>query len=299
MIGETASRLDARPSGGKRGPAASTLEVGCRVTAGSPLIEFVVTGMNAAANHRLRIGIATGVTGAKVVADASFGPVERLPVEIPADEAKVEQVSPTAPLHRYVSLFSPQSGATIHSDGLAEYEADEKGVVWITLVRSVGELSRNDLRERPGHAGWPVDTPGAQAIGPFEARVALHLHGARTPATIDEIERESDRFLHPLHGFTVRSMLGRPSQFVGPELSGVGLGFSAMKQSEDGDWLVLRCINLLEREQTGRWALARPIREAKLARLDETPLSDIIVKPGQSVIEFSAGPRAVVTILVK
>jgi alpha-mannosidase len=275
------------------------LEISYRMTAGSPLIEFIVSGENAATNHRLRIGIATGISGAKVFADSAFGPIERVPIETTAEEAKIERAPATAPLHRYVSLFSPQCGATVHSDGLAEYEADGKGVVWITLLRAVGDLSRNDLRERPGHAGWPADTPDAQSIGPFEARFALHLHEARMPTTIDEIERESDQFLNPLRAVTVRSMLQRPSQFVGPELAGVGMAFSAIKQSDDGNWLVLRCVNLLDREQTGRWTLPRRIQEAKLARLDETPLSGITVIPGQSVIEFAAGPRAVVTILVR
>jgi mannosylglycerate hydrolase len=274
------------------------MEVALRVTAGSPAVELFVTGVNTATNHRLRCGIATGVGGATVVADAAFGPVERVPLEITAAERKVEAAPATAPLHRYVSLFSPKAGATVFSDGLAEYEVDAKGVVWITIVRAVGDLSRNDLTERPGHAGWPVDTPEAQSIGPFEARFALLVHGSRTPATLDEIEREADRFLQPLRGFTYRSP-NQPAQVAGPELSGTGLAFSAMKQSEDEQWLVLRCVNLVDREQKGRWTLPRPIREAKLARLDETPLSGIAVRENQSEVEFSASPRAVVTILVR
>ena len=54
------------------------------------------------------------------------------------------------------------------SDGLAEYEARDDAIV-VTLVRGVGELSRNDLAERPGHAGWPAPTPGAQCLGEFAA----------------------------------------------------------------------------------------------------------------------------------
>jgi hypothetical protein len=62
---------------------------------------------------------------------------------------------------------------------------------------------------------------------------------------------------------------------------------------------VLRCVNLVDREQQGRWMLPRPIREAKLARLDETPLTDIVIGGNQSVVEFTAAGRAVVTILVR
>jgi alpha-mannosidase len=299
LIGEAQQVWKLVAEGDKRTPGRGEIATAVRVTAGLPVIELLVSGVNAGTNHRLRIGIATGVAGATVVADAAFGPVERVPLQIPAAERRVEAAPMTAPFHRYVSLFSPKAGATVFSDGLAEYEVDAKGVVWITLVRAVGDLSRNNLAERPGHAGWPVETPGAQSIGPFEARFGLLVHGVRTPATLDEIEREADRFLHPLRGFTQRSIPNPPAQVVGPELSGVGLAFSAMKQSEDGEWLVLRCVNLSDRAQTGRWTLPRAIREAKLGRLDETPVADIAVGEGQSVVEFAASPRAVVTILIR
>jgi hypothetical protein len=45
--------------------------------------------------------------------------------------------------------------------------------------------------------------------------------------------------------------------------------------------------------------LPRAITEAKLARLDETPMSDIAVGSDARVVEFVAGPRAVVTVLVR
>src|SRR6476646_6404722 len=110
-----------------------------------------------------------------------------------------------APLARYVTLASQHQGATIYSDGLGEYEALGDGTVAITLFRAVGELSRNDLPERPGHAGWPAPTPEAQEQGPFGGRFALLLHGPRSEDTVAEIERTADDVLHPLVGRTVRT----------------------------------------------------------------------------------------------
>ena len=114
------------------------------------------------------------------------------------DERRIEAPPPTAPLHRYVSLFDSTRGVTVYSDGLAEYEADATGDVAVTLVRSVADLSRNDLPERPGHAGWPVPTPEAQMLGPFAAELALFPHGPRTGETVDLIERTADDVLLPL-----------------------------------------------------------------------------------------------------
>jgi alpha-mannosidase len=197
-------------------------------------------------------------------------------------------------------LFSQSGGVTIHSDGLAEYEADADGVVWVTLVRAVGELSKSDLPERPGHAGWPEPTPKAQSLGPFSARLAVQVHGPRLPATIQAIDRESDRFLNPLRGFTIRSSLAHLTTAGGIELAGTTLSASSIKESENGRAIVLRCVNLSDREQSGVWTLSSRIESAQLARLDETPLQGLEAREedGRTAIAFSAGPRAVVTILV-
>jgi alpha-mannosidase len=269
------------------------------VTADSALLELRVAGVNRAKNHRIRIGIATGLANATMIADAAFGPVERKPLNVPDDDRRMERPPMTAPLHRYVSLFAKSGGVTVHSDGLAEYEVSADGIVWVTLVRAVGQLSRNDLAERPGHAGWPEPTPKAQSLGAFTARLAVQVHGANSAATLHLIDRESDRFLHPLRGTTLRLSTARLAVAGGIELSGTALSPSAIKESESGRAMVLRCVNLSDREQAGTWMLPVPIESAQLARLDESVVQGLDAREddGRSVIAFTAGPRAVVTIL--
>lgn len=267
------------------------------VDADAPWLRIHVAGVNAANDHRLRLRVGTDVTHARVVADAMFGSVERRPVSASPAETRMESVVPTAPLHRYVSLFDAARGATVFSDGLAEYEADGDGGVSLTLLRCVGELSRADIPERPGHAGWPTAVPEAQCHGPFGVEFALMLHGARNAATVDAIERAADDILAPLAGGTLRSALRDPGSFHGVALEGAGLAFSAAKESEDGQWLVLRCVNLMDEARRGTWRLGAPVREAHIARLDETPLSPAGVD-GDGV-PFDAPPRAVVTVLVR
>jgi len=264
--------------------------------AGATFLRVGVLGDNSALDHRLRLRFRTDVSRGATFADAAFGSVERKVPKVSAKDAKLEKVVPTAPLHRYVSLFDARRGATVFADGLTEYETT-KNEIAITLIRSVGELSRSDLRERPGHAGWPAPTPEAQCLGPFEAEFGLLLHGPRTPATIDEIERAADDVLVPLVGESLRSALRVAAPVHGVELHGAGLAFSAAKESEDGGWLVLRCANLLDEECAGSWRLGRALREAMTARLDETPLTPLSVR--NDAIQFSAPPRAVVTILVR
>lgn len=271
------------------------------VDADAPWLRIHVAGNNAASDHRLRLRVATdtvaGTAHARVVADAMFGPVERRPIAASGDDLKMETPPATAPLHRYVSLFAASHGATLFSDGLAEYEADERGGIIVTLLRSIGELSRADIPERPGHAGWPAPVPAAQCQGAFGADLALMLHGACSATTVDAIERAADDILLPLTGATLRSALSRPGAVQGIALDGAGLAFSCAKESEDGEWLVLRCVNLLEEARAGAWRLGAPIRDARLARLDETAVSPAIVEGDR--VTFDAPPRGVVTLLVR
>ena len=264
--------------------------------AGAPFLRLRIVGENRRDDHRLRIRIRGDVPADVVWADAAFGSVRRERLDIPSSDATVELPPPTAPLHRYVSAFNEAAGFTVFSDGLAEYEAGGHAIT-VTLLRAIGELSRNDLPERPGHAGWPVAIPGAQCHGPFEAELAVMLHGSRLPATIEAIEHTADDVLSPIAGATLRSALSVPAPVEGPALHGSGLAFSAMKESEDGQWLVLRCVNLRDEEVTGSWMLPFDLEAARLARIDETIMSELDTAGRE--VPFHALPRAVTTILVR
>jgi len=276
-----------------------TVTVDVRLDAADDAVHFHVHGTNAARDARIRVVVGTGVAGRTVWSDAAFGAVERGV----SDEARVpdhgearEATLPVAPLHRYVSRYDATRGATLLSDGLAEYEAPTDGAIIVTLVRAVGELSRPDLPERPGHAGWPAATPGAQCAGHFEGRFALLSHGPRTEAVVARVEQAAEDFLLPLVGESWRSAIDPPAVVRGPALEGEGLIHSACKVSEDGRALVLRCLNLLDRAVEGAWTVDGA-SSAWLSRLDEAEVAVLPVREGR--IDFIAPPRAVVTIRVE
>lgn len=263
----------------------------------SPFLRLRVVGDNRRENHRLRLRIRGDVPSHAVWADAAFGPVRRERLDVPPADAVDEIPPPTAPLHRYVSMFNEAAGFTVFSDGLAEYEASDDGAMTVTLVRGIGELSRNDLPERPGHAGWPVSIPGAQCLGRFEAELAVMMHGSRLPATLDAIERAADDVLVPLAGSTLRSALAVPPVVEGVELSGLGLAFSSFKESEDGEWLALRCVSVRDEETHGSWKLPFNVTAARLARIDETIINELEISGRE--VSFDALPHAITTILVR
>lgn len=274
-----------------------TATVRFSLDANCAFVRIAVSGENRASDHRLRIGIASDVANGGVLADAMFGPVERSSVSVSPAEAAFELPLVTAPLHRYVSTFAANRGATVFSDGLGEYESTADGTTWVTLVRSVDELSRGDLPERPGNAGWPTHTPEAQCTGPFAGSLALLMHDADSPATRDLVERTTDDVLLPITGASLRSALAIPDALDGVELEGTGLSCRTIKQSEDGASLVLRCVNVTDEPQDGVWTLGGAVSDARLARLDETPLSTLAVSGRR--IRFTAPRRGVVTILVR
>ena len=268
--------------------------------AGSDVLRIDVTGENRARDHRLRVVLRTGVAGDAHWADAAFGPVRRAPLDVPPEDRAHEAPPPTAPLHRWVARDGAAHTVAVVSDGLAEYEATADGGVAVTLVRAVGELSRDDLPERPGHAGWPTPTPDAQSLHRFAARLALVALPPWSRATLDALERAADDVLLPLRGATLRSALRQPAPSAGVELEGEGLVFGALKDADDGDGFVLRCVNAWDAAVDGAWRVAVPCTRARLARLDETPESELAMtrEADASVIRFTAGPRAVVTIRI-
>lgn len=275
-----------------------TVTVDVQLDAGAARVVLSVHGEHLAEDCRVRLTVRSGVTDPDVWADAAFGEVSRAPIaaaQALAPGTAREAAVRTAPLHRYVSLCAPDHGVTLFGDGLAEYEATRDGTIAITLVRAVGDLSRHDLPERPGHAGWPVATPKAQSPGPFAARFAIFTHGPRTDDARCAVRRAMEDFLLPLVGETWGSATTPPAAVAGLTLHGDGLALSSCKEGEDGRRLVVRCVNLLDRAVDGAWQLAG-VRQAWLARLDETPLGALGVRDG--CVAFRAPPRGVVTVLL-
>lgn len=267
--------------------------------AGSDWINLRIRGENTAGDHRLRwiFPLPHGIDRDRVTADVAFGTVDRSAHREIGKKWTAEETLPTAPLHRWLWLRGKSYGIGIISDGLAEYELLPEGFIAITLLRAVGELSRRDLPERPGHAGWPMATPEAQSLGPFEANIALLTLPQDHDEAIARLEVAADDVLLPLAGETWRGVAMPLSQCTGLSLEGDGIVFSAAKRSEDGAWLVLRCLNQRDRTARATWHLPREASEVRLARLDETP--GVALTGHGSRIAFDVPPHAIHTLLVR
>ena len=164
-----------RMRAGRRGRGAGTIAVRLVVSlyAGSPIVRCTLEIDNQAAYHRLRARLSTGLPDGSAVAGGQFGSIERTGVR--ADHRKYPRETPvaTAPAHRYVATAVKSRGLAVLAPGFFEYELDRRGDLVVTLLRSIGTLSRDDLPTRRGHAGWPVATPEAQCLGAERLQLAI------------------------------------------------------------------------------------------------------------------------------
>ena len=275
----------------------TTVDTELALDADSRVLRFLVHGINRTRDHRLRIVWHTDVSEGVVHADAAFGPVHRDPIAATDAAQRVERVPPTMPLHRWISSSDAAHGVALISDGLAEAEAID-GRIAVTLLRAIGELSRADLPERPGHAGWPVATPASQSLGRFRARFGLLLHDAWSMGTLLDIEDATDDFLLPLRGATLRDYDGEVHALHGIALEGDGLRVSAVTLTRDGTALLLRASNVTDANVYGAWIMPHDGPwEVKPCQLDETPTGPAKVTGAR--IAFSATPRALTTMCVR
>ena len=158
----------------------------------------------------------------------------------------------------------------MYSDGLGEYQALGDGP---SRSRSSAPSASSRATISPSARAMPDGprprprrrsrVPSADASRFSRTALAMTRRSPSSSSTADDV-------LHPLAGRTVRSATALPIATEGARLEGDGLALSTIKTSENGEWLVLRCVNLTEREIAGAWTLGAPVHEARLSRLDES-----------------------------
>ena len=290
----------------------------------SPTIELSVEVENNARDHRLRIGFPTGLDVVEASAGGHFDVVTR-PVDLPEATGWQQPPAPAQHQREFVDVSDGQAGLAVFSRGLPEYEILRNGTaeIAVTLLRCVGSLSRGDLLTRPGHAGMDLPTPDAQCPGRHTFELAVRPHagdwhtiyrdaavfaaplyvrrGDETEGYLPgEIYTEST-FDPPLRAFALkpRALVGDlPGELSFLSLSPDALVLSAVKRSEDGEALIVRCYNPTAEALTATLDTCWPVERADLVSLDEKRLVDApTVEAGR--IRFAIGPKQVRTIAVR
>ena len=165
------ARLEADRETRSRERAELRLRTELRVAPGVPRVDAHVQLWNAARDHRLRLLFPVGAGVSRCDAATTFDVVPR-GMQKPDDAGWVQRAVGSFACQGFVHA----GGLSVVAPGLTEAElvATPAGAALaFTLLRAVGNLSRHDLRSRPGPAGPGTDTPGAQCPGLVEARLAL------------------------------------------------------------------------------------------------------------------------------
>ncbi len=286
----------------RRSRAADTVAVPVSIEAtldgGSPRVAFTATIDNRACDHRLRILFPTGASQVdRARADSAFDVVSR-PARVPVP-ATIKNEAPvsSAPLISMVDAGDMDTGATVIGRGLMEYEiVGEPPAIALTLLRAVGDLSRNDLATRPsGHAGPPVATPAAQCRGHHQFEMAFEPHGA-APTAGELLGSARAHIIQP------RVVIARRQDGNGPATrsflrvggTAAGIVLSALKQTEDRSSVVVRVFNPNDDAAEATLALEAPTTQAFAVnfleeRQDKLPFAN-------GVVTFAVAPRQIRTI---
>ncbi|MBN1901368.1 hypothetical protein JW926_08615, partial [Candidatus Sumerlaeota bacterium] len=287
-----------------RSTRATKVPVSCEIglMAGEQRIEFKTVIDNQVKDHRLRAVFPTPFKTQKISVEGKFDVIDR-PFTFTAKAPWSQDPLNTRHQEHFASLSDGKKGISFLNRGLPEYEArkSNKGADYhLTLFRSVGWLSRGDLFTRKGNAGPSFETPDAQCLGKHTFEYAAVFHEGDWEKA--NIQREAYNFCAPVitasHYHQVRDWKGPariPDESGFVRLNPSGLILTAMKKAEDRDSLILRFYNPGTKETRGSLDFGFNIREANLARLDETFLKKLEVKESH-LVSFSIKPKQIMTV---
>ncbi len=284
----------------RKGRSAETVMVPVAIDAtldaGSPRVALTVSIDNRASDHRLRLLFPTGAASvATARADTAFDVITRAArIAVPAEIRNESPVS-SMPMISMVDAGDTETGATVIGRGLMEYEIVDAAIA-MTLIRAVGDLSRNDLATRPsGHAGPPVATPAAQCLGLQRFELAFEPHGA--PPLAGELMAAARAHNLPPRVTTARLSTGTgplTRSFFRLERRAGDVVLSALKQAEDRASTIVRLFNPGDEAASVVLGVDPPIAQAFAVNFLEERQNALRIEGGG--IELRLGPKQIQTI---
>jgi mannosylglycerate hydrolase len=230
-------------------PVTTTVEL----RAGEPFVRLRVDLDNPCVQHRLRLHVPLPTAAATSAAEGQFAVVER---GRGGEGGHGEVPLPTYPARGFVSA----GGAAVLLDHASEYELVDGGdgvdgaELAITLLRSIGLISRNTNPYRVEPAGPELPIPAAQCIGPVSDTMAVMVgHGAALLAA-------AERYRHDLVAAPGTGPDGSLREAAGLEVAGDGGTVLSSLRRRDG-WLELRLVR--ERPDAGTATVIGPFSEAR------------------------------------
>ncbi|MEV2270556.1 glycoside hydrolase family 38 N-terminal domain-containing protein [Nonomuraea africana] len=256
---------DAQVEGTPELPAATRSDrteeivVGTRVElrAGEPFVRLQVEFDNRCSDHRVRLHVPLPAAATSSFAEGQFAVVER---GLTAEGGCGETPLPTFPASSWVST----GGVAALLEHVTEYELAD-GELALTLLRSVGYLSRNRNALRPEPAGPQLPTPAAQSRGLRRVSLALMPHTGSWAA----VPPAAEVFRHDLLAVpgTGDASLPLPPAAAGLSVTGEGVVMTSLRE-RDG-WKELRVVALSDADTVA--TIEGAFTEARAADLRGRP----------------------------
>ena len=249
---------------------------------------------NKAKDHRVRVSFPVNFLLKKGLAGGHFTVVERY-IDIPEKNGWVEPPSPTKNFHKLIDLNNGNFGLCIAARGLREYEIMKKrnkSIIMITLLRSVGWLSRDDLLTRKGHAGPAIPTPEAQCLGDY------HFHYSIIPHEGDLFEskcyQKAFQVCSPIISKSIAKSEGElPLDLSFVKIEPEALVISAVKKAENEDALIVRFYNIANKKVKGKVTFYKSPSKVEIANLKEDSVEELEIKNENSVNLYVPNKRIV------
>jgi alpha-mannosidase len=253
------------------GSAPLPIEVEVTLHAGVRRVEFQTAVTNVSRDHRFRAAFKTPGAIEATHADTAFGWVTRSSHVPEKDWA--EKPMGTYPMVSQVLVDRPLGQAGLSAVGLHEYEA-VGDTLFLTLIRAVGWLSREDLATRKGDAGPMLASPEAQMMGRWHFRYAWASQN--DDEAFGTVQRLGQAFVVPAAAHPLAAWKGfETGSYLSVDQPAWQL--STLKRAETSDLLVLRVFNLGEEAREGTIAFGFPVKSITQSRLDEKPGEPVVI----------------------
>ena len=250
-------------------------------------IDIVTEVDNNVKDHRLRIVFPAFIRTDNSFARGHYDVVTReiSLKELPDGLFPNEQPVSTHPNNGFVDVNDGRHGLCILTYGLPEYEVkdDETKAVVITLFRSVGFLSRGAILSRKMcECGYPFSTPDAQCIRKMVFRYAILPHSGTWETS--KIYNEAQEFQIPMLAVQTGAHdgdLAVKNTFL--KIKPDTMILSAVKVSEDGEFLVIRFFNVSDKNETAYISFGEKLKKAFILNLNEEIKKDIFIEKGKNI----------------
>ncbi len=217
---------------------------------------------NTARDHRLRLLFPAGGAGQDFSYATTFD-VAHSRNEVPDDSDWLQPASSCFVHQGWIHV----NGLSVVAAGLPEAEVLQGGTLAITLVRSIGWLSRHDLKSRSGPAGPVIPAVEAQCLETIEAELVLF-------AGFDPIKAQQAEV--PLAAVFAGDAPLMPPDSDMLTLHSDTLLLSAFKPAADGDDYILSLLNPGAEVAAGQIVVGFDLVTVQRARLDEQAQSGSI-----------------------